>query len=320
MKGSWTVTVLLVASLVWSCADADEVNATFRQHQVSWYTFDPEATQGFRSLPGFEQAQRVEWVPLDRAVVATDVASVSPGLGAVAVSRLGLLVLSDPAGALVVQRPSSRIDLARYRTGPLFVSKERLFLTLMQYPSGEGAPATLAWWAPGQARMAPFPIPSQVQDPGRQAVAFAPPARNGSLLGLGWKVLREGRWRYESTQINLEGGDETPLGTWNFPSSNGIWAENPRIRELLAQAVGARVNLGWALGEGPSLAFTHEGWVGVESGSGGRVYRLPDLGLAGRYSHALSLSRGWVLTWETSYRAYGGASGLVYIPRPILAP
>lgn len=318
MKGTWTL--FLVASLVWSCADADEVNATFRQHQVSWYTFDREAPQGLRPLAGFEQGQRVEWVPLDRAVVATDVAAVSPGLGAVAVSRLGLLVLSDPAGALVVQRPSSRIDLPEYRTGPLFVSGERLFLTLTQNPPGSGPPATLAWWTQGQPRMAPFPIPSQIRDPARQAVAFAPPTRDGTVLGLGWKVFREGRWTYEQTQIDLEGGTEAPVDAW-LPAPQGRPGfENPRVRELLSQTVGVGVELGWAVGEGPALAFTKTGWVGVESGSGVRVYRLPELGAAGKYSHALSLSRGWVLTWETSYRAHAGASGLVYIPRLILAP
>lgn len=317
MKGPWAV--LVVASLVWSCADADEVNAAFRQHQVSWYTFDTQAPLGLQPLPGFDQAQRVEWLPSDRAVVATDLVSVPGGAGAVAVSRLGLLVFSDPAGGLVIHRPSSRIDFSRYRTGPLFSSEGRLFLTLTQNPPGASPPATLAWWAPGQSRMAPFPIPSQFRDPTRQAVEFAAPGRGQSAVDIRWKVRREGRWAYEQTRVNLKGGDETPLDSWTTVLGEAE-ADHPRVRERLAQTVGAQVGLGWALGDGPALAFTESGWVAVDAGSDVRVYRLPELGLAGRYTHAVSLSRGWVLTWETSYRAYVGAAGVVYIPRPVLAP
>jgi len=167
--------------------------------------------------------------------------------------------------------------------------------------------------------MAPFPIPSQFQDPSRQAVAFAPPGQDQSVLGVSWKTLRDGRWTYEHTQLNLEGGDERPLAKW-APGPAWTAVDHPQIRERLAQTVGAQVALGWALGEGPALAFTDSGWVAVDAGSAVRVYRLPELGVAGQYTQAVALSRGWVLTWETSFRGFAGAAGLVYIPRPVLAP
>lgn len=316
MKVPWAV--LLVAGLLWACADAEEVNSTFRQHQVSWYTFDRDARDGLKPLPGFEQAQKIEWVPQDRGVVATDMVSAAPGLGAVAVSRLGLLVVSDPSGALLVQRPDSRVDLAAYRTGPLLVSEGRVFLTLSGEAPGD-APATLVWWAPGQTRIAPFPLPSQFREPERRAVAFAIPDSQRPYLGLKWKVLRDGRWIYEQTAVSLAGGAETSLDVWPQTQSRA-GVDDPRLRERLGQTVGVGVELYGADGDGPALAFTQAGWVAVVGESGVRVYRLPDLGIAGRYTHAVSLARGWVLSWETTYRAFAGAAGLVYIPRPVLAP
>lgn len=70
------------------------------------------------------------------------------------------------------------------------------------------------------------------------------------------------------------------------------------------------------------LLFTETGWVAV--GSPGtekaRLYHLPELGVTGRYTGAVALSRGYVFSWETEFRGYGGAAGLVHVPYAVLAP
>jgi hypothetical protein len=77
-----------------------------------------------------------------------------------------------------------------------------------------------------------------------------------------------------------------------------------------------------APGGGPLLVFTESGWAAAQAVSDGhpRLFRLPDLGTSGRYTGAVFLSKGWVFTWETAFRGYAGAAGILHVPTPVLAP
>jgi len=309
--------------LLAACADSKEVNAAFSRTRVSWAVFDADQPDGLRPLAGFEQPLKVAWVPRNRALVATDLVP-APGGGAVAVSRLGLLVLDDSTGSLKALRPGAQWPLGFYETDRVFPWKGRLFITLRQEPSAEAPPASLAWWMPGQTRLAFYPVPSQVKDPTRQAVAVEPPTVGHPALGLFWKRPQGEGWVYEATSLVLDTGDETPGPPGAVPDTEspagpgaGFAAERVRLTERLGEGVLMRA----ALGSGPPLVFTEAGWVAVgRPGEGARLYRLPELGPWGRYTAAVGLSHGFVFTWETSFRGYAGAAGLVHIPFAVLAP
>jgi len=322
------VALALAAATLGGCADSKAVNAAFRQNRVTWYLLDPARPDGLRLLAGFEQATTVQWVPRSDAVLPTDLApGTRPGMGAAAVQRLGLLVLDDSTGDLAALRPGARFPLDGYRTDRLFSWKGKIFLTLAQdeAPGAEPAlpPATLAWWEVGQERMALYPIPSQVREPGRQAVGVAPPEGASTRLAVTWRVPAASGWTYERTSFNLADGSESPalegVALASDPAQDPAFAA-PRTK--LAERLGAAVPVRAALGPGPSLLFTEAGWVAVAKAGAGaaRLYRLPELGAAGRYTGALSLTTGWVFSWETDWRGYAGASGFVHVPFAVLAP
>ena len=316
--------LLLGALALVSCSDAKEINAAFAQNKVSWFAFDPQAEGGLVPLAGLEQARKVTWVPRNRAVFATDLEPAPAGYGAVAVSRLGLLLLDDFGGSLAAVRPGAALPLLGYQTDRLFTWHDKLFLTLSQEPPAELPPATLAWWSKGQSRLAFYPVPSQVQNSARQATAFVPPAEGTSDLRIVWKFPVDKSWVTASTVLALDTGAETDAGTAPTPAQRPFspGAAYAALQTKLAERLGDTVAFQGAAGSGPLAVFTDTGWVAVgRAGEGkARLYRLPDLGAAGRYTRALVLGHGYVFSWESAYRGYTGAAGLVYVPFGVLAP
>jgi hypothetical protein len=320
--GRWFVLVSLL--VLAGCADSKEVNAAFSRTRVSWLAFDPDQSGGLRPLTGFEQPLKVTWTPRTRAVVATDLAPAPENGGAVAVSRLGLLVLDDSTGSLEALRPDAQWPLSFYETDRVFAWKGRLFLTLRQ-EAVEAPPASLAWWIPGQTRLAFYPVPSQIRDAARQAAAFEPPTAGRPELKIYWKRPQGMGWAYDTTSLTLDTGAETPGGATEVPPAEAPPARpGPQFaaeRERLAERLGDGLLMRQAEGAGPLLLFTEGGWVAVgRPGEEARLYRLPELGPSGRYTGALGLSHGFVFTWETSFRGYVGAAGLVHVPFAVLAP
>lgn len=314
-------TLVLGTALLVGCADSQAVNAAFSQARVSWFVFDPAEADGLASLDGFDQAHKVVWAPRTQAVYATDGAPAPgpSGGAAFAVAGLGLVLLRDDDGSLTSMRPGCLLPLEDYRTGRLFTWKDKLFLTLYQ-TQPLSTPATLVWWSPDQSRLAPYPIPSQVQNPGRQAVKVVPPAEGSDRLGLVWKQRIGQTWAQIPGTFDLATGNEGA-----DPAEPVAHSESPDfepVRAKLAERLGTGVASRTLRGPGTVAAFTETGWVAVakEGGSRPRLYRLPDLGLAGRYTAGLSLTRGYVFSWETSYRGFSGAAGVVHIPFAVLAP
>lgn len=311
--------LLVLAVSLLGCSDAKAVNAAFSQTRVSWFLFDPEEEDGLLPLAGFEQGQRVEWKPRNHAVFATDLLAVSPSQGAIAVSGLGMLLVDD-SGDPTATRPLAQVPLEPYRTDRLFLWKDKLFVSLYQEPPFASPPASLAWWAPGQSRLAFYPVPSQVSDPTRQAVEIVPPLE-GEVLGLLWKRPTEAGWRYELGTLDLGDGAE---GTASFalPDPEPLPEDFALVRARLSDRLGADVTSYPVRAPGAILLFTETGWVAVArpGDSQSRLYRLPDLGLAGCYTKAIALQRGVLFSWEFSFRGYTGAAGVVHVPFGVLAP
>jgi hypothetical protein len=323
LGGFFSVALALVAVLFSGCADSKEVNAAFSQTRVTWYLFDADRPDGLRALAGFEQPEKVVWVPRTRAVRATDLVSTPGATGALAVSHLGLLAVDDADGNLRALRPGAPVPLTAYQTDRLLVWKGKLFLTLSQELPAVLPPATLAWWAPGQPRLTLLPLPSQVTDPSRQAVGFVLPSGGTSLMTITWKRPVPRGVAYDATLFDLDGGAESPAPVPEAPSAGPLPGPGyDAVRARLADRLGAGVPSRAALGPGALLVFTEAGWVAVAKPGAGkaRLYHLPELGPAGRYTGALSLSRGYVFTWETGFRGYGGAAGVVHVPFAVLAP
>lgn len=309
--------VLTLAALtLLGCADSKQVNAAFSRTQLTWMVFDPSSADGIRMLSGFAQGVRVTWSPRDRAEFVTDALALSDRRGALAVSRLGLLILDDSSGTLQSFRPGAQFPLPGYETDRLFDWNDKVFLTLRQeYPATQ-PPASLAWWSSGQPRVAFYPIPSQVRDPSKQAVGFSVNVP-GSLL-LTWKVRQADGWRFGRSALNLADGSEASASAETAAPAAPDKRYAP-LKSRLSQRLGAVASIP-ARGNGPLLLFTESGWVAVGGAEGARLYRLPELGQAGRYTAALGLDKGLVFVWETAFRGYVGAAGLVHVPFAVLTP
>ena len=320
MGRSWVLVLLLVAMMLTGCSNSDEVNAAFSRTRVSWFVFDSGRSDGLRPLAGFDEALAVTWVPRTRAVFATDLVPTADGAAA-AVSMLGLLVLEDSAGTLKALRPQSQLPLSSYQTDRVFTWEGKVLLTLRQEPPIMLPPATLAWWAPDQSRLAFYPIPSQIQNPDRQAVACTVPSQGSSSVNLTWKFPRGNGWAFDSSTFFLNDGTESSeVLEADLPMAEADPSFAP-LRARLAERLGAEVPSSSAQASEPLLLFTEAGWVAVGTKSGAaRLYRLPELGTAGRYTKAVALKRGYVFAWETLYRGYTGAAGLVHVPFAVLAP
>jgi hypothetical protein len=308
--------LVLTALTLLGCADSKEVNAAFSRAQVSWMLFDSAAPEGLRPLSGFAEGVKVVWSPRDRAEFVTDSLPLSDRRGALAVSHLGLLILDDSSGALASFRPGAMFPLASYETDKLFDWNNKVFMTLRQESPPDQPPASLAWWSTGQQRLAFYPIPSQVREPARQAVRFDLGAP-GSIRFL-WKVPRDRGWTFETTSLNLADGSEG-VGVDTAPPAAKPDPRYAALRLRLSQRLGAAVPATPARGNA-LLLFTESGWVAVGGDSGTRLYRLPELGEAGRYTAALALDKGFVFVWEVAYRGYAGAAGVVHVPFAVLAP
>jgi len=311
-------------ALLLSCTDARQINAAFAQGRVTWFTFDPQAADGLRPLPGPEQPHRVLWSPRSRAVLATDLIPSFQAQGAVAVSRLGLILLEDRAGDLKALRPGAGLRLGAYSTGRLFLWKGKLFLSLLQETPVTEPAATLAWWEPGQARLAFYPVPSQVQDSAWQQAGLMAPSGTDSELGLVWTKRENGTLARRESILRLDTGEETP-GTVRLDAvAPEPGPETSPLRSRLADRLGAEAAAAarQVRGEGPLVLFTEDGWVSVgrKGEAATRLYQLPPLGVAGRYTAGLALAQGFVYTWETAYRGYVGAAGLLHVPFALLAP
>jgi len=284
--------------------------------------FDQGRPDGLRSLNGFEQSQRIVWVPRPQAVRATDLSEAPGRKGAVAVSRLGLLLLDDSTGALVAERPGAQLPLTAYQTGNLFLWQGKLFLSLYQEPPAVMPPATLAWWSSGQTRLAFYPIPSQIREASRQIYAMRPPAQDSSTVVFDWKHPGDKGWVLDRTEFVLDSGLEEPATGLLVADQKPLTADLLALKAKLAERLGSGVVSKTAVGTGPLLLFTDAGWVavGLPGEARVRLYRLPDLGVAGHYVGALSLAKGFIFTWETTLRGYVGAAGLVHVPFGVLAP
>jgi hypothetical protein len=234
---------------------------------------------------------------------------------------MGLLLLDDSTGSLVASRPGAQLPLEAYETGRLFLWHDKVFLALRQELPVVLPPATLAWWSPGQSRLAFYPVPSQVKDPTRQSVVLDPPAEGSSVLTFGWKHPDGRRWAFDWTTFALDNGLENTV-PGPVVSAKHQGPDFAALKAKLAQRLGTGVPTMNAMGSGPLLLFAETGWVAVgRAGEGkARLYRLPDLGIAGHYTGALALAKGFVFTWETFLRGYSGAAGLVHVPFAVLAP
>ncbi len=308
--------LFLTALVLFGCADSKEVNAAFSRTQVSWALFDPASTTGLRALSGFAQGVKVTWVPRDQAQFVTDSLPLADHRGVLAVSHLGLLILDDSTGALVSFRPGAQFPMNSYETDRAFEWNNRIFVTLRQEFPADQPPASLAWWSAGQERLAFYPIPSQVKDPSRQAVGFS---LSPGMVQMTWKVPQAGGWTFEKTTLTLADGSETL--TEPAPEASPVPDKRyDSLRLRLSQRLGSGVPVFAAKG-GPLLMFTASGWVAVgRPGEAARLYRLPELGEAGRYTAAMALDKGFVFVWEMAYRGYAGAAGTVHVPFAVLAP
>jgi len=324
-----TLAVLLLGGLL-SCADEKAVNAAFFRSHVSWYVFDAASTTGVQSINGFEQPLKVVWKAADKAVYASDLALCEGGLGAAAVSGLGLLVLDDSSGLLQVQRPSSEPSLTAYRTSRLFRWNKKTFLGLYRDTgsSAEGESnlqaVTLAWWAQGNSRLAFYPLMSQTRDKSRQAVGLDPAlaAANPATIDLHWRFLTDQGWQSADTRLDLASGNEQVLSVAAGDKPIPTLPELDLLVQRLSARLGTEVPTFSATEGGHLLLATAQGWVSVgqKGSSDSRLYRLPEIGTAGEYTHAVALTYGFVLTWDTRWRGFAGAAGLVYVPYGVLAP
>jgi hypothetical protein len=139
---------------------------------------------------------------------------------------------------------------------------------------------------------------------------------------LDWKHPEGPGWAFDRTTLFLDNGLETPAPPSSPEREKPPAPEFAALKARLAERLGTDVPTKAAVGSGPLLLFTDAGWVSVgRFGEGkARLYRLPELGVAGHYTGALVLTKGFVLTWETTLRGYVGAAGLVYVPFAVLAP
>lgn len=318
---------VLAALFLVSCADEKAVNAAFFQNKVTWYVFDAAAPAGVEELAGFEQPLKVTWKPAPLAMRATALADTGEGVGAVAVSRLGFLTLDDSSGLLAVRRAQSEPDLGGYATGSLFVWDRKTFVTLYRDlaadQGAESPPVSLAWWSAGQTRLAFYPLTTQIQHPKWQA-----PRSQLDLSSANPSVVWD--WRSpdpaetpQPTRLVLATGLETKADQPLPPAATTLLDPvfDP-LAQRLAARLGESVERIPAGRTGALLLVTPEGWaaVGRAGSTDSRLYRLPSIGSAGRYTHALELHHGWVIAWQTNARGYAGAAGLVYVPFGVLAP
>lgn len=302
--------VALGSFLVFGCTDADQVNAAFRQGRISWYTWDPSVSSGLKPLASLEQETQISWLPRPWAVRATAVAQTNQS-GLAAVSHLGLVVFDDSAAELKAWRPDAKIPWVAYRTLAASFDGTRAYVVVTQDPPVQAPSVGLLWWSPGQTRAVVYPLASQVASPSRQVIQAA---FSGNHLSLAWTGQEQ---NLVTSVLNLDTGEEA---SDSFQDSPPPSMNNPAVRAL-ADHLGSVQHLHGGTGVGPTLAWTNDGWTSVIGKNGRpRIYRLPDLGPDGQYTNVLSLSQGWVFTWEVGAKAYVGASGVVYIPRGILAP
>ncbi|MEI8094110.1 MAG: hypothetical protein WCG80_07865 [Spirochaetales bacterium] len=325
---SRTVWILLAGLLLLvSCADEKAVNAAFFQNKVSWYVFDPASATGVQPLAGFDQPLQVVWKPAPAAILATDLEATDSGLGALAVSGLGLLILDDSSGLLTFLKPASDPNLKDYRTGVIFRWDRKTFVTLYRETQAVLAtPAlpsvTLAWWSEGNDRLAFYPVLSQSFDTQRQAVRVdaSGASRTPATVDFEWKIPTQDDAAAQVTRLDLATGTETSLPSTVGPELLPPPAGFEALSQRLAARLGA-VDVLWAQNGDHRLLLTAQGWAATGlPGGDSRLYHLPEIGAAGRYTHVLALARGYALSWETRARGFVGAAGLVYVPYGVLAP
>lgn len=318
-RTAWLFGLCWLVSLT-GCADSKEVNAAFNRTRVTWEVFDSSQPDGLRPLPGLELSVQSAWVPRLQGVYATDLLPLAEKTAALAVSRVGLLVLDDSTGVVTSLRPTSQWPWTAYQTDRLFLWRDKVFITLHQSWPPVAPPASLAWWQTGQTCVAYYPIPSQVQGPLRQGQTFLPPRQNASVLGIQWEEPLGNGWAFSRSQIALDNGVETSVAVLASTSPRDLPVDSFLLSRMTAR-LGAVVAKK-ALGPGVPLIFTESGWVvvGNPDEKSARLYRLPELGVAGRYTGAIALARGYVFTWETNFRGYEGPAGIVHVPFAVLAP
>lgn len=337
---------ILFLLMVLSCTDERAINAAFTQGRTSWFRF--EGT-GVVPVNGFESEPALTWKPRYRAQFVTD-ASMVPGDGgtaALAVSDLGLVVVSDGDGNLQIQTPSSVLELTAFRTGRLFLYDDKVFLHLYREPGdpnvGVSPPTvSLAWWKPGQNRLAFYPVPSQVSEPTKQAVDLRYQAETVDFL---WKSLAGSSWKWTASRLSLGDGKESALSLTVFDRNDPVEAPDvflplkDKLSSRLGDDLSGQIDLTLADGgsrravwpgkTGPlvtagawagasSILLAENGVAAVSLGDEPRIYRLPDLGAAGRYTRVVSLKQGFLVCWELSWRGYTGPAGLLYIPYALL--
>jgi hypothetical protein len=139
-------------------------------------------------------------------------------------------------------------------------------------------------------------------------------------VGFSWKVPAGSGWRFETGTLDLTSGEETQ-GSFEMHEAPAPGDDFAGARAKLSERLGATMPAKAVRGPETAALYTDAGWVAVaHAGGRARLYRLPDLGIAGHYTGAVGLENGFVFTWETSYRGFAGAAGLVHVPYGVLAP
>ncbi|NNM54970.1 MAG: hypothetical protein HKM05_09640 [Spirochaetales bacterium] len=337
------VMALVTALILFGCSDAEQINARFASSQASWYRFGAHQLQKVFSP---QAPWDGHWQPYETALRVTDLYSDGETAYAAA-SGAGLVTVSDPDGVPRVEEASSRRNLRHLRTGLVFPFDSRVFVTLYQEPHAfvkAGLPITLAW-LDSRSQLVFYPVPYQVSHPEAQAVTAVWDASQG-VLHFVWKEWQQNHWSWTQSALTLQNGQESGVTSgWPAPAAvpplpeswHPLWVQlaqrNPSLGStahirLLGQvtqtyqwspAPGAPSKPGvvsaTAWPDGSRLAVTEDGVVAFDSPrSGLKLFHLYPLGVAGRYTGAVALKHGVVLSWDTFYRSYTGPAGILYLP------
>ncbi len=335
--------MLLGALTLFGCSDAEQINARFASSQASWYRFSAHQLQKVFSPQAPWDGY---WVPYEAAYRVTDLYSDGETAYAAATGA-GLVKASDPEGIPRVEECSSSRNLSTLRTGLVFPFESRVFVTLYHEPHAfvkAGLPITLAW-LDSQAQLIFYPVPYQATHPEAQAVRASWDASQG-VLHLVWKEWQTDHWTWTQSALALKDGHEFGFQS-GWPASSDpqplpeawhrLWVQLAQREPALGSTAlirlagqvtqtyrwspsqGSAVQPGTvsatAWPDGSRLAVTEAGLLAFDSPRFGfRIYHLFPLGSAGRYTGAVALKHGVLISWDTFYRSYVGPAGLLYLP------
>jgi hypothetical protein len=341
-----------------SCVDSEKINARFASSSASWYRYDATGLQKvpspaepwYGNWKPYDQAERTT----DLIGEQQEVFAAVSGLGLVEVSdaegipKVQVIASGVPLAGVRTGRLfpfDAKVFLTLYREPRAEASA----------PSGP--PLTLAWYQTGTSSLSFYPVPFQLQNPQRQAVFSRWDSASGTLAFV-WKSWEKDRWVWETSRLALASGQETDTARgWQAPPTppplptewkplwfrlaerNGgglasravvrepdqgqaVYSWSP-VNDVAAERVSGVEVCGALLSEGKGrVAVASNGYIAFQRKTGGdvRLYKLFDLGAAGRYTAVVPARHGIVLAWDTYWRSYTGSAGLVYIPEERFAP